>query len=160
MTYRIECEPLPSSVRSARLFVVDHLQEWRCDDLVDRVALLTSELATNAVVHTGQPYTVFVARRGSTVRVEVVDRVEALPTLQDEVVLVDGEGAQDPVAMDQVAGDHVAQDHVAQELQGPAHDRTFSGLGIVAATATSWGSERLPGVGKIVWFELAGEGPV
>jgi hypothetical protein len=79
MSDLLDCEPVPSSIRSARLFVVDKLQEWRCDELVDGVALLTSELATNAVVHTGQPFTVGVERTGDTIRVEVVDALADLP---------------------------------------------------------------------------------
>lgn len=75
----LDCEPIPSSIRSARLFVVDKLQEWRCDELVDGVALLTSELATNAVVHTRQPFTVGVERSGDTIRVEVVDALPGPP---------------------------------------------------------------------------------
>ena len=80
VTEVLECEPVPSSVRSARLFVVDKLQEWRCDDLVDGVALLTSELATNAVKHTGRPFTVGVGRDGDRIRVEVADAEPTPPT--------------------------------------------------------------------------------
>lgn len=131
MSHRLDCEPVPSSVRTARLFVVDKLQEWRCDDLVDRVALLTSELATNAVVHTGQPYSVSVERRGPAVRVEVVDQTDRLPARRDLVVDLTG---PEPAPV--------------REAEG-----AFSGLGIVDATATAWGSEPIPG-GKVVWFEV------
>jgi anti-sigma regulatory factor (Ser/Thr protein kinase) len=127
---RLELEPVPSSIRSARLFVVDKLQEWRCDELVDRVALLTSELATNAVVHTGQPYTVCVERRGPGVRVEVVDATPVMPTRHD---------VPEPVVEDPDDLEHV-----------------FSGLGIVDRTADSWGSEPSNG-GKVVWFEVAAD---
>ena len=130
MIARLELEPVPSSIRSARLFVVDKLQEWRCDDLVDRVALLTSELATNAVVHTGQPYTVCVERRGPGVRVEVVDATPDLPERHD---------LPEPVVEDPDDLDHA-----------------FSGLGIVDRTADSWGSEPSNG-GKVVWFEVAAD---
>lgn len=124
----MDCEPVPSSVRSARLFVVDRLQAWRCDELVDTVALLTSELATNAVVHTGLPYSVRVARRGPGVRVEVADRADTLPTPPEVIDL-----------------DHADGD----DLQF-----SFSGLSIVERTATAWGSQPVPGDGKIVWFEV------
>lgn len=129
MTNRLDCEPLASSVRSARLFVVDQLQAWRCDELVDRAALLTSELATNAVVHTSMPYSVRIQRRGLTVRVEVFDRVEALPILRNDA----------------------AETH-------PPEEQSFSGLGIVATSAAAWGSAPIPGEGKVVWFELIGDG--
>jgi anti-sigma regulatory factor (Ser/Thr protein kinase) len=131
MSHRLDCEPVPSSVRTARLFVVDKLQEWRCDELVDRVALLTSELATNAVVHTGQPYSVSVARHGPSVRVEVVDQADRLPSRRDLLVDLTEDGGDMPRDA----------------------ESAFSGLGIVDATATAWGSEHVPG-GKVVWFEL------
>ena len=131
MSDRMDCEPVPSSVRSARLFVVDRLQAWRCDELVDTVALLTSELATNAVVHTGQPYSVHVARRGPGVRVEVEDRAEALPT-PPGLIDLDAPGA-------------MAEDDARL---------SFSGLSIVERTASAWGAQPVPGDGKIVWFEV------
>ena len=120
MSNHLDCAPLPSSIRSARLFVVDKLQEWQCDDLVDRAALLTSELATNAVVHTGMPYSVRVERIGSTVRVEVADRVEELPTRPRRIDLRDP--PEEPGDIYGAPSDAAAQ--------------LFSGLGIVDATAT------------------------
>jgi anti-sigma regulatory factor (Ser/Thr protein kinase) len=134
MTNTLECEPLASSVRRARLFVVDKLQEWRCDELVDTVALLTSELATNAVVHTGQPFSIHVERRGAVVRVEVADQDRSLPKRQD---VLDLDAQPDD---DLFSGSVVV-------------DRSFSGLGIVDRTASAWGSERTP-AGKVVWFEV------
>lgn len=122
---RLECQPSPSSVREARLFVVDKLQEWRCDPLVDSAALMTSELATNAVMHTDRPYTVSVLRDGRTVRIEVFDTVGVLPELPEPT---DDAIAHDPGAL-------------------------FSGLGLVERIATDWGSELVHG-GKVVWFEL------
>lgn len=122
---RLECEPSPISVREARLFVVDKLQEWRCDALVESAALMTSELATNSVMHTDRPYTVSVRRNGRTIRVEVFDTVGVLPEVPDPS---DAALATDPGAL-------------------------FSGLGLVERIATNWGSELVTG-GKIVWFEL------
>jgi hypothetical protein len=136
----LQLEPVASSVRSARLFVVDKLQEWRCDDLVDRAALLTSELATNAVVHTGRPYSVRVERRGPRVRVEVEDATPDLPEPRE---------LTDPASL------------AAAEVDGPPLeaediDLCFSGLGIVDRTASAWGSEPRDG-GKVVWFEVGSE---
>lgn len=127
MSDRLDCEPIPSSVRSARLFVVDKLQEWRCDELVDQAALLTSELATNAVLHTQQPYSVRVERRPGRVRVEVADATQELP------------GRPRPLDVD---------------LPDDDDDPWFSGLAIVDATAAAWGTDPKPGNGKVVWFEL------
>lgn len=139
---RLECSPEPSSVRAARRFVVDKLHEWHCDDLVDRAALITSELATNAVVHTGQPYSVFVERHDHGVRVEVADAVREMPP--------------HPAAVRQVGTTGLADE------RGKGHtldiNRLFSGLGLVDAVATRWGSNATPDGGKVVWFEVAGGG--
>jgi hypothetical protein len=140
---RLECQPDPGSVRTARLFVVDRLQEWGADDLVDQAALLTSELATNAVLHTRRPFTVRVARSGPTVRVEVADRSEEIPHLPRHLALSPSDGAS--------TGDVFGVD-------AEAGDRLFSGLGVVDAVASSWGAEPRPGEGKVVWFELRSEG--
>ncbi len=133
MCPQIQCTADPSSVRRARQFVVDQLQEWRRDDLVDGAALMTSELATNAVVHTGQPYAVSVERRDRGVRVEVADRVHALPPSPNDV--------------------RVARTSTSEVVDVAT---LFSGLGVVDAIATRWGSDAIPGAGKVVWFELNG----
>jgi anti-sigma regulatory factor (Ser/Thr protein kinase) len=122
---RLECQPDPSSVRTARLFVLDKLQDWQCDELVDSATLLTSELATNAVRHTDRPYTVTVSRTGRTLRVEVFDTVGVLP---------DASSASD-------------------DSLGVEPGALFSGLGLVDRIAANWGSELVQG-GKVVWFEL------
>lgn len=136
MRDRLDFAPEPSSVRDARLFVIDKLQEWHCDELVDSAALVTSELATNAVVHTGQPYSVEIERQDDGIRVEVGDRAS--------------DGLPAPGAVPSVG--------TAAE-EDPAHpdpNRLFSGLGLVDAVATRWGSRATPDGGKVVWFELAG----
>src|SRR5688500_18748591 len=136
---RLDCSAEPSSVREARLFVIDKLQEWHCDDLVDSAALVTSELATNAVVHTGQPYSVLIEEQAGGVRVEVADAVPDLPPHPGSVPPVGSSDLDDPLD-----AEHVDT------------NRLFSGLGMVDAVATRWGSEPAPGGGKGVWFELAG----
>src|SRR3954468_1445963 len=42
-----------SSSRAARRFMGETLAMWQCDELLDSVNLLVSELVTNAVVHAG-----------------------------------------------------------------------------------------------------------
>lgn len=122
-------------MRAARLFVVDKLQEWDCDDLVDSAALVTSELATNAVVHTGQPYSVQVERNEGGVRVEVIDAGSELPRMRELTEVRHEDDAEVGVLT-------------------PDVDRLFSGLRIVDSVATEWGSRAVPGNGKVVWFEL------
>ena len=73
-------EPHAESTRAARTFV---LVETGVEELVaERVALLVSELASNAVLHARTPYSVTASRRGSIVRVEVHDESEALPRMR------------------------------------------------------------------------------
>ncbi|MGH9276374.1 MAG: ATP-binding protein, partial [Acidimicrobiales bacterium] len=130
MRDRLDCAAEPSSVRAARLFVVDKLQEWNCDDLVDSAALVTSELATNALVHTGQPYSVQVERNAGGVRVEVLDAGSELPRMRELIDVRDGVEPDDD-----------------RGVLTPDLDRLFSGLRIVDSVATEWGSRVVPGNG-------------
>jgi anti-sigma regulatory factor (Ser/Thr protein kinase) len=59
----------------ARHLVVGTLRQWGHDDdiLVEDTALIVSELATNAVVHAGSPFSVAVRVEDSTLRVAVQD---------------------------------------------------------------------------------------
>lgn len=119
--------------------MVDKLQEWRCDELVDSAALITSELVTNAIVHTGQPFSVSMERRGDRIRVEVADESAVLPPPS---------GAMAPL--------RPASEPAGPPGRPPPMDEhsLFSGLGMVDAMATRWGSHAVPGGGKVVWFEL------
>lgn len=92
--------------------------------VVDDAVLLTSELATNAIVHTasgtGGVFTVVIERAQTWVAIEVYDcGSEKAPTA--------GKGGE------------------AAE--------SGRGLGVVAALAKRWGHEGGPD-GRIVWFEL------
>ena len=72
----------PESVRAARRFVVSVLRETSADPEV--AELLTSELATNAVVHARTGFAVRVRTADSGVRVEIVnDEPELLASLRD-----------------------------------------------------------------------------
>src|SRR3954464_8884059 len=67
---------LPATARStteARRFVVAALDEWELVELSDTVALLTSEVVTNAVLHARTDLTVKVSRVDGGVRVSVTD---------------------------------------------------------------------------------------
>jgi anti-sigma regulatory factor (Ser/Thr protein kinase) len=73
---------LPASIRRAREFVADAVGDTGVDVAVIR--LLTSELATNAVVHTQSPFAVRVLKNRETVRVEIInDEPELLLSVQD-----------------------------------------------------------------------------
>jgi len=142
MSDLLECQPDAGSVRAARLFVVDKLQEWHADDLVDSAALLTSELATNAVLHTRRPFTVGVRRSGTGVRVEVIDSSEERPHAPAHLARAPSSAS---------AGDVLA-------TRADDVDHLFSGLGMVDAVANDWGTQPIPGKGKVVWFELSSDG--
>lgn len=70
--------PEPASVRSARRFVADVLREHGADP--HDVALLVSEVATNAVDHARTPFTVTV-RIAESVRVDIADESDTVPVL-------------------------------------------------------------------------------
>ena len=75
--------PEPASASAARRFAKDVLQELRESDLADVVALLVSELVTNAVLHAGSPVQLAVRRRGQNVRIEVADESPVAPGVRD-----------------------------------------------------------------------------
>jgi anti-sigma regulatory factor (Ser/Thr protein kinase) len=73
----------PASVRAARSFVRGVLAGWGAvEDTADTAVLLTSEMATNAVLHARTPFSVLVARTGDRVAVAVADGSPLLPTMQ------------------------------------------------------------------------------
>jgi DNA-binding NarL/FixJ family response regulator len=63
----------------ARRFMKETLRRWECNDLLDVVNLLVSELVTNAVVHGHSEAEVSVILTPTALRVEVADRDERLP---------------------------------------------------------------------------------
>src|SRR6185437_8957744 len=73
--------PSLDSPRRARQFVTSVLVDCPAA-LVETVALVTSELATNAVAHTGAPFSVEVLRGLHALRIEVTDPLDRLPVIQ------------------------------------------------------------------------------
>ncbi|HET6561018.1 MAG TPA: ATP-binding protein [Marmoricola sp.] len=69
----------PRSASQARAFVREHLVEHGLDGLVEDVGLVVSELATNAVRHTGTPFTVFLRGAPQWVVVGVEDGSARVP---------------------------------------------------------------------------------
>jgi anti-sigma regulatory factor (Ser/Thr protein kinase) len=63
----------PESVKAAREFVAGALAAWHLDDLAEVAGLLTSELATNAVIHARTAYHIAVEYRPPELLVEVHD---------------------------------------------------------------------------------------
>lgn len=69
----------PASAGRARRFINDVLRRERLDDVDEVVVLLTNELVTNAILHTGSDIDLMVELVSGGVRVEVGDRSERLP---------------------------------------------------------------------------------
>jgi anti-sigma regulatory factor (Ser/Thr protein kinase) len=65
--------PEPPSAARARRFVEETLARWQCDDLLDTVKLLVSELVGNAVAYTGSEVEVSVKLLPDRLRIEVAD---------------------------------------------------------------------------------------
>ena len=70
---RVDLPADPASVGAARRFVRRALEDWGLDGLTDTVVLLTSELATNAILHARTAFAVVVSRSAAQVRVDVLD---------------------------------------------------------------------------------------
>lgn len=71
--------PDAGAIRSARAFVVGVVTADGVGEFAERVALVTSELASNAVLHARSDFVVHVGAIGRTVRVAVFDRSDELP---------------------------------------------------------------------------------
>jgi anti-sigma regulatory factor (Ser/Thr protein kinase) len=81
MPLSLDLPAVPESVRSAREFVVATLGRagWLDRERLEQLALVTSELATNAVIHAGTELQVRVSFDEHEARIEVVDGVHARP---------------------------------------------------------------------------------
>lgn len=73
--------PEPASAAAARSFAVSASRA--SGELADTVSLLTSELASNAVLHARTPFVVRVTSRSSMLRVEVADTNPNLPARKE-----------------------------------------------------------------------------
>jgi anti-sigma regulatory factor (Ser/Thr protein kinase) len=71
----------PASVAQARQFARESLAGVS-DEVLDVVALMVSELATNSVRHTDTDFTVSVDRENDEIRIAVTDSGTGLPAVQ------------------------------------------------------------------------------
>jgi anti-sigma regulatory factor (Ser/Thr protein kinase) len=72
---------VPTAVTAARRFVVAELADVP-RSVVDEIAVMVSELATNCVRHTDGEFRVRVEHDARRVRIEVTDRGAGMPTLR------------------------------------------------------------------------------
>lgn len=122
--WREKLLPVPGSVAAARGLVGDACRSWGLVHLRGTAQLVVSELANNAITHTGEEFQVTVAY-GRFLRIGVRDHSSTLPRAASNPMF-------DPV--------------------DPRADRGI-GLHVVAAYAAHWGSYPVPG-GKVVWALL------
>ena len=130
---RVRLAADPVCVSGARRFVSDGLRSWRRPELLDDAELCVSELAGNAVLHSGTSF------------MEIV-----LQTLHRGVrISVEDDGPTPAIAV-------VPQQAFSSEAAGADLDdepTTGRGLAIVSILASAWGVERT-GAGKRIWAEL------
>ena len=72
-----------SSPRRARQFVDEVLHRWQRDGAIDRLALIASELVTNAVRHANTEITIELSAEDGAVHLEVFDRGAGKPVFLD-----------------------------------------------------------------------------
>jgi anti-sigma regulatory factor (Ser/Thr protein kinase) len=72
-----------SSPRRARQFVDEVLHRWQRDGAIDRLALIASELVTNAVRHARTEITIELSTEEGAVHLEVFDRGGGQPVFLD-----------------------------------------------------------------------------
>jgi anti-sigma regulatory factor (Ser/Thr protein kinase) len=77
----LDLPPEPASSTAARLFAVE--ASGTSGDVAETVALLTSELASNAVLHARTPFTVEVRIDDHVLQVRVTDANPVLPNRKD-----------------------------------------------------------------------------
>lgn len=92
-----------TSPRRARRFVAEALHDWNCADALDTVALLTSELVTNAVVHAKSRPQIVVQATEDQLRVEVHDQEITSPVRRTPEA--NGPGGRGLVLLDELATD-------------------------------------------------------
>ena len=80
-THHIDLDPVASSVSRARSFVRESVADLHDEDVEDIALLLTSELVTNAILHTGTPVHLGVTVDDARTCVSVGDRWPDSPTL-------------------------------------------------------------------------------
>ncbi|MEU6442991.1 ATP-binding protein [Streptomyces sp. NPDC047046] len=104
-----------TSVRKARDFARETAGAWECRELADALALVVSELVTNAVVHArcgaGRQVALTLVRGDGAVRVEVRDSGRGAPAPRGAVPFTE-ESGRGLAVVDAVAADWGVRDEV------------------------------------------------
>jgi len=93
----------PASVTAARAFVADTATAWGLGAVAQSAALVTSELATNAVQHARTPFRVSVQYRPPDLLVEVFDGSERHPPRPDPSAAPEGATGRGLLVVGQLA---------------------------------------------------------
>lgn len=101
MFAQLNLEPTLASVPVARSLARAVLDVNGCAEVDEIVALLVTELVTNAVEHAGTAVVLSLHCDGSTVRVEVTDGARAVPEVRE--VALDEEGGRGVALVDTFA---------------------------------------------------------
>ena len=144
-------DPDPLAASEARRFVADTFQQWHLTDDVDTVALLTSELVTNGVLHARTPLEVGLTsdERGLLVEVHDHDPRPPSPRGHRSNLLAD----IDELLL-RPEDTNVWDDRQMLLAVGPAGAiGAGRGLLLVEALADEWGVHMVED-GKAVWFRL------
>ena len=137
----------------ARGFVRARCGEWGLTEVADDLAIVVSELVTNAVVHARSPSTVTMSVTADAVELSVRDRAAREPTLRP---------ARHDLIADLDAAVHLPNSHDSADTD-PRHESLVvgdagsivagRGLLIIDALASRWGTTKLTD-GKAVWAKL------
>lgn len=117
--------PLPTAIACARLHAVNMLHEWGLRDMADDVALIVSELMTNAL--------------------------NASVVLDDRPPIALGLRASRERLIVQ-AWDHSRHDAAPASADGD--EENGRGLAIVAALSKNWGAQHFAPNLKVIWAEI------
>ena len=156
-----------NSVRAARHYVTGLLGEGADEEAAFDTAIVTTELAANAVLHARTGFTLTVSRSAGVTRIAVRDS-----TPVDLHAVTDLEAAGPQGAGPQTTGPQTTGPQTTgPQTTGPLTTRPRAagegapfqvmkghGLSVVAQLASRWAVEPLPD-GKVVWAELPAPRP-
>jgi hypothetical protein len=149
----LDLDPDPLAARHAREFVGAAAREWGCDEQLDTIQLLTSELVTNGVLHARTPLGVSLRLADSSLTVEVHDHDPRPPVprghrvdLLADIDHVIERAADVPPEID--------ERHTTMYVGPAGAIGAGRGLLLVETLADEWGVAQ-KSFGKSVWFRLS-----
>jgi hypothetical protein len=150
-------DPDTAAPGEARRFVTSTCEQWQRTDDLDTIALLTSELVTNGILHARTPVAVSLHDEDDRgLRVEVHDSDPRPPTPRGHRMNLLADIDEILRRLDDTLTLPTLDDRHAKLAVGPAGAiGAGRGLLLVEALADEWGVE-LAADGKAVWFRLGG----